>query len=55
MNKYPAYSVIERNGVVAIIVGWHGSVAEIMVEDGRFGVAFRNYQISDVSLFRVIG
>lgn len=55
MNKYPAYSVIERNGVVAIIVGWDGAIAEIMVEDGKFGVAFRNYQISDISLFHVIG
>ena len=40
---------------MAIVVGWSGSIAEIMVEDGKFGVAFRNYQISDISLFRVIG
>ncbi len=52
---FPAYSVIEWNGVVGIITEWDGNFATIMFEDGKNGVGFRNYSAAALNRFRVIG
>jgi hypothetical protein len=49
------FTVIERLGVVAIVVGWNGHHALLMFEHGKNEVEFANYPASAVNRFRVIG
>jgi hypothetical protein len=55
MYGYLQNSVIERLGVVGIIVGWDGHYARVMFELGTHDVEFACYTLSAITRFRVIG
>lgn len=55
MFGFNPLTVIERCGVVGIIVGWEGRYARVMFEHRSHEVEFAYYPISALARFRVIG
>lgn len=58
MNRfgYNVGTVIEWHGVVGIIVGWFDNCnCTVMIEDGKYGVVYRNWTLYSLYKFKIIG